>query len=462
MQSYLLKYAEEAKGIPDRSNYGSLSDLPLNKLLTFVVQKHDARKAKLHYDVRLGDKDLHSFVSKKGLPSPGQKRLFIHQPIHSLDYANFQGVIESGYGAGEVKTDDLGKAVVTKNLPDKINFTLLHKKYPEYFSLIKTDDKKWLALNTTPTYPDKLIDNPAAFEKLKMKAVKDIDVNQHLISAKLSGASNLFKLNKNNIDVVSYRTSKTGRPIIHTDRFFGLNKPKINIPDNLVGTILRGELYGTIDNKAIPEQQLGGLLNASVLNSINKQKEKDIKLRAALFDIVGFKGSPDQRRSKIKDILKHLPKQFEEPPYAETPIEASRLIKDIKSGKHRLTSEGIVGWNRETGEPVKQKNFEEADVYFRGFSQGLGRLENKGIGAIKYSLTPKGPIVGEVASGLSDDTRKDIYNYPDDYIGRTVNISHRGQGESGAYFQPVFLGFHESPRIKQAYLDGFIRAASLN
>ena len=220
-------------GLPDRKNFGNILDIPLRKALTFVVQKHDALKSGLHRDIRLGDKELHSWVSKHGLPDPGEKRLFIRQPIHSLDYANFQGTIPEGYGAGKVSTEELGKAVVTKLEPKKINFTLLHRKFPEQFSLIHTSDKHWLGLNTSLTDPHKFIGNPEAFEKIKMKTLKNPDlkelVKSHLISAKLSGASNLFRLNKDSIDVVSYRTSKTGRPIIHTLKFFGLDPDKLEI-----------------------------------------------------------------------------------------------------------------------------------------------------------------------------------------------------------------------------------------
>ena len=436
-------------GIPDKSDFGNISDLPLYKKLMFVVQKHNANKAKLHYDIRLGDKELHSFVSKKGLPGLGEKRLFIHQPLHDPSYAKFEGTIPSGYGAGTVETEEVGSAVVTKAEPNRVNFTLLHRKSPENFSLVRTGGKNWLAINTSPTNPHKLLQHREAFSKLKMLSPKRINEQEfaktHLVSAKLSGASNLFRLKRDGVDVISYRVSKSGRPIIHTEAFMGLDKHNISIPDSLVGTIIRGELIGLRKGKAISEQALGGLLNSSAEKSLQKQKDLGINLKAALFDIVGFKGLPIDRQKKIREILKHLPKQkFMEPPYARNPKEALQMIRDIKAGRNKLTSEGVVGWPLNGGTPVKHKNYKENDAYFRGFSQGLGRLENKGVGAIKYSLTPKGKIVGEVASGLTDFTRRDIYDNPEDYIGRVVNIKHRGQMGSGAFFQPTYLAMHDS------------------
>lgn len=442
-----------AKGIPDREDLGDASKLNAGELLRFVLQRHKALRAGEHTDLRIGDKDrgLFSWAVRKGLPTPKQKHLAVRQPLHSFDYGGYEGKIESGYGAGEVKKERDGEVLVTKVTPKSIYFSTADERYPQRFVLLNTDAKNWLLINSTPT-------EPVPYAKVHYAKIPKEQVEPVLaklkegssVQAKIDGASSLVKILKDRPELFSYRTSSvTKRPILHSERVFrGL--PSAMMPKELVGTVAKGELYGDQGGKVISPQALGGLLNSVLGKSIRTQQADDITIKSMLYDLqqLGDKSVLDlpysERMRLLKEkVLPNLPSEhFSAPEEATTPEDALSLWKTITSGKHPLTREGIV-IHPPTGVPSKVKLDDEYDVYIRDFFPGKGRLTDSGVGGFKWSWDPEGPIVGEVGSGLDDGTRRQMMEDPSAFIGRIARVKAQDKLPSGALRMPSLLAIHE-------------------
>jgi bifunctional non-homologous end joining protein LigD len=115
----------------------------------FVVQKHQAHRAGLHYDFRLEhDGVLWSWAVRKG-PSldPKDRHIAVHVEDHPLDYAGFAGDIPDGqYGAGKVEIWDRGTWKPLNN-PDEgmrkgeLTFALHGQRLTGRFHLVRLRPK---------------------------------------------------------------------------------------------------------------------------------------------------------------------------------------------------------------------------------------------------------------------------------------------------------------------------------
>ena len=113
-------------------------------MLKYVIQKHYATH--LHYDLRLElDGVARSWAIPKG-PSPeeGVKRLAVEVEDHPVDYMDFEGVIEEGYGAGRVEIWDSGYWEPESVKEKKIVAIIHGKKLQGRFTLLNFKEKNWL------------------------------------------------------------------------------------------------------------------------------------------------------------------------------------------------------------------------------------------------------------------------------------------------------------------------------
>lgn len=129
----------------------SSRDRPRRRDPIFVVHKHAATR--LHYDLRLEMEGvLKSWAVPKEPPlKAGTRRLAIMVEDHPLDYADFEGVIEEGYGAGTVEIWDRGSYTILSRDEDKIEIELAGKKMRGKYVLVRfkgAGENNWLLFKT--------------------------------------------------------------------------------------------------------------------------------------------------------------------------------------------------------------------------------------------------------------------------------------------------------------------------
>jgi hypothetical protein len=138
-------------------------DLPelKDKTWTMAVQAHDARKAGMHWDLRLVDPNTthaHSWaVPKSKLPSPGEAPLLaVRTPTHTARYALNYGAngpkeIKEGHGRGMVEIVHKEPVTVLSSQTDKVKFERTINGLPQQYVLFQTKGPSWLIKNVTKT-----------------------------------------------------------------------------------------------------------------------------------------------------------------------------------------------------------------------------------------------------------------------------------------------------------------------
>ena len=483
------KQAAYAKGIQDKNDYGDLKKLKARQLVKYVLQKHYSdRNKRTHYDLRLGlpETGLYSWALPKAtLPVDNQKLLAVRTQLHNYGYGDYRGVIPSGYGAGKVEMEDNGQAYLNEVSPDKVTFSVAHKKHPTRYKLVHTKDDKWLILNADPKGTAIIGDKPV-IKAIDKKKLKELAPKAKQIQAKIDGAHTPVEITpKGAVEAYSIRRSKSGKPIVHTER---LGLTGLKLPE-LADTVLRTEAFaekkaslqkqaiikhengkwvlytkdgskvlGTHPTRAkalaqeraiqyakhakkaevLPFNEVSGLLNSSVAKSIRRQQQDNIKMKLALLDIAKYKGKDvsdipyEQRRELLEQLLSELPGDTFVLP-EKIPVHAlDKKLKQMSEGKHPQTSEGVVLDNK-----YKYKIRPDATGYFKGTFAGKGNRADT-VGGILYSSTKDGPIAGKLGTGFAQADLYDIVRNSAKYINRPFRFTHRGKTRSGNFREPAF------------------------
>lgn len=114
----------------------------MKKSSHFVIIKHEAKRAGLHYDLRFKMPTSNmwaSFAVRKGVPtSPGQKVLAVRTHDHTRDEALYTGRIKEGYGAGKLTKFDGGSCIILKYSTGHIALDFKGSKIKGVYHLVST------------------------------------------------------------------------------------------------------------------------------------------------------------------------------------------------------------------------------------------------------------------------------------------------------------------------------------
>lgn len=466
---------EFAPGIPVGKKIHPLPEIEERTEDTWrlVAQQHPARRAGTHTDLRFIDPGLglaHSWATKKKLPGPGKDAIkLFRQPTHTAAYADYEGPIGAGYG--ETRPGEEVKKVLDQKIevlhanPRRLRFNMHQGRAgsQEFVLSQNKGDKQWWLMNVSQTKEKVRPDLP--FAKLKMKEIPvdkvDLKNASQVMTAKLDGASaNIVLEGGKRPRLYSHRVPKL-RPaglLEYSHKVPDLYQTRV--PHELGQTIVRGEIYATKGGKPIAAESVAGMLNSDTWKSLQAQKKRG-KLKVGLFDVLKYQGKDmaragyEEKLEALGEISAHMP-QLGAPEIARTPDEKRKLLKKIQTKGGEQTYEGVVLHDVRGGRrPIKAKFKSDHDVYVRRISQAV---DKKGIpkneaGALHFSATPTGRLVGKVGTGFSRKLRRDMFERPNVYLGAAAKLTAQTQYSSGALGKPVFQGWHPDKSPPEFWLE---------
>lgn len=420
-------------------NYGHVEELPTDAVLTLAIQLHNAHKAKEHSDLRIGNESgMYSWALPKHLPQkPGEKRLAIQTPIHSYAYSTgFEGNIPEGnYGAGTVKIQEKGPVVVLKATPNHVVFTRGTSQDSPVYNMVKTKGDNWIVSIKEEGQPTAVLRyKKGHFPSVPIDQIADIIDQGARVRAKIDGSSVLAYLGKNGIRAFGTRVGANGMRPEYTS-ILGPEIRNAQVPKELQGRLIRGELYGVRNGRPIHPNELSGLLHSNLANAVDMKQKRGIHLLIAA--LAENKNGVDDWYTGADDLVAQLNNPSIHGMSPVTGEAAKRFVDKIVAGKYPLTREGAV-LSLPNGKTIKSKKRDDFDAIIEGVFPADTKGEPRAGGFI-YSLPDQPNLRARVGTGMSHSMLKDMLANPDKYIGREMRLASQERLNSGALRAPSFV-----------------------
>ena len=381
----------------------------------FVIQKHAAARAGLHYDLRLErDGVLLSWSVPRGLPTaPGDRRLAVQTEPHALEYLDFEDTIPAGeYGAGEMRVFDRGTyaspewELDEKKKLKKATIVLHGQRVRGEFHLVRTR-QNWLVFLSKRS-AELQYDPPPAMKPMLAEAGHDaFDSPEWTFEPKLDGVRTL-----------AYVSTDGTRLFSRTARDQTAQYPELgNLATYVLGVhaVLDGEIVA-LDAKGQPSF---GLLQQRInLGSVTEieQIRKSIPVHFYVFDILWLDG-----RNLCPDPLTERRRVLHEVVTQAGPIAFALSVdgngKEFFQAAKNLGIEGIIGKKLDSiYEPGRRskhwrkiKAMKTLDCVVLGWTPGSGSRSHT-FGALLVGAYDDGALrwIGQVGTGFSGQLLADL------------------------------------------------------
>lgn len=468
---------EFAPGIPAKRGIYPIPEVKeddQNQTWTASLSKHPAARRGDHLDLRLIDPQgrAHSWAFQE-MPDPGKNTYAVQQPTHKKRYAlrDQPFTIPEGYGAtrpGEKVEPLYVKGVEVVEASDKRIRVLKHDGQQSEEIMMKRvmpalsakQPPLWVINNATKTRStgegQKIPSSKSKYQETDPERISLTDLSE-VMTPKIDGAHVVVDMAKDQrfMRVYSYRPTerKTGL-IEHTFKFPDFQNRKSDASVN--NTMIRAELWGSDrSGKAIPAEELAGILNSSVERSRRIQQEKDVTLRLTGIDVIRHGGKSYENKpfadklEALHAVKKGTGGMIELPPIAATPEEKATMIEMIRDKKLPMTEEGVVVHDLTSSRTTKAKFRPGHDVYVKEIFTKPKGVARGHAGGFAFSWEPGGEAAGRVGTGFSHEMRKDMLENPERYVGRVATVKSQGayqnkvdKSQLGALRAPSFQRWH--------------------
>jgi bifunctional non-homologous end joining protein LigD len=308
----------------------------------------------------------------------------------------------------------------------------------------------------SPTVPQKKTDLPAIWP-MNAQGVKDdahlqnlLDDDNYVAQEKLDGMRAVIRITKNGLRIFS-RSAGVANPSQPLEKTSALpHLAALTFPD-LVGTVLDAEIL------------IAGKDCAEIAGAIHRKDVSDVggnnhQVIAYIFDILRINGDDTtgntliQRIKLLQTIQTYLASgHIVFLPWAMSTSDKRTLYEKIlASGKEGIMIKRLDATYIEGGRPsnnwIKAKKSRCFDCVILGFSKGAGKY-NTQIGAVIFGQYRNGKLIqlGQ-ASGMTDSIRGLMSKYPEQYLGRVVEIKGMQRLKSGSIRHPQFVRIRTDKR----------------